>query len=76
MNESELSDFIEEVAPYADELICDDYANYMMQSLVGIASFIQRYSIFENIYYKIPYIACSKQGTFALQQMVSHMNTH
>lgn len=76
MTVEELSFFIEEVALFADELICDDYANYMMQTLMSLSNFPQRYRIFEIIYEKIPFIACSKQGTFALQQMVSFMNTH
>lgn len=57
------------------ELLENDYANYMVQSLVSFSNSQQRFRIFSSLSDQIAQLVCLKQGTFALQQMISFINT-
>ena len=57
------------------ELLENDYANYMIQTLVSFCNSKQRLKIFEALKSSMVHIVCLKQGTFAFQQMISFMDT-
>ena len=44
-----------------------DYANYMVQNLISMLNFSQRYKFFQALDTDMPTIVSFKQGTFALQ---------
>lgn len=75
MSDEEISQFINEITPFLSELLEDDYANYMVQTLVSCSNSTQRLEIFKALEQKIVDLICLKQGTFAFQQMISCMET-
>jgi hypothetical protein len=48
-------------------LFLDDYANYMLQTLMSVANLPQRLRILSSLKLVMPDIICSKQGTFTFQ---------
>lgn len=75
MSDEEISHFINEITPFLSEFLEDDYANYMVQTLVSCSNSTQRLDIFKALERNIVELVCLKQGTFAFQQMVSCMDT-
>jgi hypothetical protein len=75
MKTDKLNSFIAEISPYLFELLEDDYANYMIQTLVSLSNSQQRLKIFNVLKDSIPQIVSLKQGTFAFQQMISFIQT-
>ena len=61
--------------PCLQELLEDDYANYMVQTLVSYSNSEQRLKIFKALNKEIVNLVCLKQGTFAFQQMIAHIHT-
>ena len=76
MEAHEITAFIYEISSYLHELLEDDYANYMIQTLVCVSNSAQRLQIFEILKDHIPRLISLKQGTFAFQQMISFIGTH
>ena len=58
------------------ELMLDPYANYMIQILAKHCQAEQRLVLLQKIAPAIYKIACDKKGTYALQTIVSLINTH
>ncbi len=48
----------------------------MIQTLMSIANYSQRLRLFQALRDIISQIVNLKQGTFAFQQMIDHMNSH
>lgn len=68
--------FIDEISFQLGEFIQNDYANYMVQTLIGCCSSKQRFKVFSFLKNQIIDLICLKQGTFAFQQMICYMDTH
>lgn len=76
MKSIERESFIDEISRYFGEFIQNDYANYMVQTLVGCCNSKQRSKVFNLLKEQIIDLVCLKQGTFAFQQMICYMDTH
>jgi hypothetical protein len=53
------------------ELITHEYANYMVQKLLGVCTLAQRLRIVQRLQADIPGIARNKQGTHSLQTLIA-----
>ena len=53
------------------ELITHEYANYMIQKLIGVCSIAQRIKLVGRLQSDIPGIARNKQGTHSLQTLIT-----
>lgn len=76
MKSMERESFIDEISCFLAEFIQNDYANYMVQTLVGCCNSKQRFKIFSFLKNQTIELICLKQGTFAFQQMICYMDTH
>ncbi len=76
MRSSERDDFINEISALLYEFIQNDYANYMVQTLISCSNSKQRLRVFELLKDHTIELVCLKQGTFAFQQMICFMDTH
>ena len=57
------------------DLITHEYANYMIQKLIGVCSLAQRVKIVTRLQSDIPGIARNKQGTHSLQTLITLFST-
>lgn len=46
MDEDQIGEFIDQISPFLSEFLQDDYANYMVQTLVSCSNSKQRLNIF------------------------------
>lgn len=56
-------------------MITHEYANYMIQKLIGVCSLAQRLRIVQRLQADIPGIARNKQGTHSLQTLITLFTT-
>lgn len=57
------------------ELITHEYANYMVQKLLGVCTIAQRLRIVQRLQGDVPGIARNKQGTHSLQTLIALFTT-
>jgi len=76
MKSMERESFIDEISCFLGEFIQNDYANYMVQTLVGCCNSKQRLKVFGFLKNQTIELITLKQGTFAFQQMICYMDTH
>ena len=73
MSGEEINETVEKLLPYLQEVILNEYANYMFQSLIGACNLQQRIKILTKIGEKISEIVCQQQGTFVFQQFINYL---
>ena len=73
MNKSSIDSVIDRIEPYFEDIILDEYGNYMFQSLISVCDLSQRFRILMKIKETIPILACQQQGTFVFQQYVNFL---
>ena len=71
----EVDEIISSLWEEIPDLITHEYANYMVQKLIGVCSLPQRIRLVQRLQSDIPGIARNKQGTHSLQTLITLFST-
>lgn len=67
MKAEEIESVVCQVLPHVEEIILNNYANYMFQSLLSTCTLEQRMRILLKVVGILTRLVCQQQGTFVFQ---------